>query len=77
MSNLHSETIQESNSQPALPLEGSEFNLCSCATCGKRMAFRDARDYGLPDETPRQIMRVVWWECSCGHREVVARDILP
>jgi hypothetical protein len=40
------------------------------------MVLRDARDYGLPDETPRHIMRVVWWECSCGHREVVARDIL-
>ena len=67
---------QEITQQPALPLDDSVLSVCSCSSCGKLMALRDARDYGLPDDTPRQVMRVVWWECLCGYREVVAKDVL-
>jgi hypothetical protein len=77
MSHLQPEAIQqEIAQQPAPPPDDSTFSVSSCSSCGKGMALRNVRDYGLPEETPRRVMRVVWWECRCGHREVIAQDIL-
>lgn len=77
MSDLQAATMHpDSTPQPAPLPERSIFSSRGCGSCGKEMALRDARDYGLPDDVPRQLMRVVWWECPCGNREVVARDIL-
>ena len=56
MSHLQPEAMhQEITSQPALPLEDSAFSVCSCSSCGKGMALRDVRDYGLPEDMPRQV----------------------
>ena len=77
MSLFQPEAIHPENSlQPALPLELPMFIPYSCSACGKGMMLRDARDYGRPDDVPRRVMRVVWWECPCGQREVVTNDIL-
>lgn len=77
MSHLQPEALhQEITSEPVLSLDDSAFNASSCSSCGKGMALRNVRDYGLPEDMPRRVMRVVWWECRCGHREVVANDIL-
>jgi hypothetical protein len=77
MSDLQPEARhQEITQQPALPPDDSAFVVSSCAGCGKAMALRNVRDYGVPEDLPRRVMRVVWWECRCGHREVIAKDIL-
>jgi hypothetical protein len=77
MSYLQPEAMhQEITPQPALSREDSEFSMSACSSCGKGMTLRNVRDYGLPEETPRRVMRVVWWECRCGNREVIAKDIL-
>ena len=77
MSHLQQEAMpQEITEQPALSAGDSTFSVSSCSSCGKGMALRNVRDYGLPEETPRRVMRVVWWECRCGNREVITKDIL-
>lgn len=67
---------QEITQQGAITSDDSAFFVSPCSNCGKEMALRNVRDYGLPGDTPRLVMRVVWWECRCGHREVIAKDIL-
>jgi hypothetical protein len=76
MSDLQPGAIQESGPQPALSLEGTGLSGCPCSICGKGMALRDARDYGLPNDLPRRVVRVVWWECLCGQRQVIAKNVL-
>jgi hypothetical protein len=77
MSDLQSGAMhQEITPQPALPPDDSAFRVSSCSSCGEGMALRNVRDYGMPDDRPRRVMRVVWWECRCGHREVIAQDVL-
>lgn len=77
MSHLQPEAMhQEITQQPALSPADPVLSVRSCSSCGKVMALRDARDYGLPDDAPRRVMRVVWWECHCGYREVIAKDAL-
>jgi hypothetical protein len=77
MSHLQPEAMQqEITQQPAHSPDDSVFENSPCSSCGKGMALRHVRDYGLPEDTPRRVKRVVWWECRCGHREVVAQDIL-
>ena len=77
MSHLQPETThQEFTRQPALFPDDSIFSVSSCSSCGKGMALRNVRDYGVPEDKPRRVMRVVWWECCCGHREVIAQDVL-
>jgi hypothetical protein len=77
MSHLQPEAMhQEIPQHPALSPDDSAVSVSSCPSCGKGMALRNVRDYGLPDDTPRRVMRVVWWECRCGHRDVIASDML-
>ena len=77
MSQVQPEKVHpEITPHASLPLDDSAFIVSACSNCGKEMALRNVRDYGLPGDTPRLVMRVVWWECRCGHREVIAKDIL-
>jgi hypothetical protein len=47
-----------------------------CGFCQRTMTLRAMRDYGLPSDLPRCVTRVVWWECTCGHREVLTQTVL-
>lgn len=77
MSHLQPEAMHhEITAQPVLSPNDSAFSVSSCSACGQGMAVRNVHDYGLPEDMPRRVMRVVWWECRCGHREVIAQDIL-
>jgi hypothetical protein len=77
MSHLQPEAMPQDIAQErALSPDDSTFSVSSCSSCGKGMALRNVRDYGMPGDTPRRVMRVVWWECRCGHREVIANEIL-
>jgi hypothetical protein len=56
--------------------DAGEHSDLPCLFYGKSMAIGDAHDYTLSDDTPWRTMRVAWWSCACGHREVLAQDVL-
>jgi hypothetical protein len=46
--------------------------LTRCPSCRQPMALRSLCDYGSTKDSTGVVIRVVWWECVCGHREVLA-----
>jgi hypothetical protein len=43
----------------------------TCPECHRSMILRELRDYGIPGEPVRQVVRIVRWECVCGDTEVI------